>query len=442
MRAIAKTAGNGHSIRHLCASASRSSDMIGMLLCAAFLGVLAPVLFQSSASGANLITETVQNPAGSFFRGKEDGYFWYEDPEEKKELEKRRTMPTPPPVQAKEPPQKEPDKPPPPPPDPVAPPAPPPPAVFSVKWIQEKLPVLRQTAIDNPTEENVAAYMYAQRVMMDKADVFASVWQDVLRKDPMLDENNRFPMSESFKLFALRDADKARTAAIRSINNKAGIFYFFRSDCEYCHAELPLLYTFANEHEFELRLISLDGKPLPNMRDGDYLVDTGQAKTMKVTVVPAIVLAVPPDDVFILTQGYIPYDVLLNRAYLAAEDMGLIDEKYLVKTHPMDRGVLPPNVLKEAKDSGIGDDPTAMVAFLREKMYEALYGPDETGPPPVQYGKQELPSAPGLDYIYPPVEDVRALSQPFYQPTPMAPGPAGGQALGEEELEIANPSFP
>lgn len=401
------------------ASDLRALRLCRVVLCAAFFGVLQPVFLPTLAVGVNLITDSVQNPTSSFFRGREDGYFWYEDPEKEMEPEQKAKAPAPP-IQEKAPPAEEPQ---------VRPPEPaavvqverPAPAVFSVKWLQEKLPELRQTAIDEPTEKNVAAYMYAQRVMMDKADVFASVWQDVLRKDPLLDENNRFPMSEAFKLFVLRNADHARNAAIRSINQKAGMFYFFRSDCGFCHAQLPLLYTFAKDHAFELRLISLDGKPIPNMQEGDFLVDTGQAKTMKVTVVPAIVLAVPPDDVFIVTQGYIPYEALLNRIYLAAEDMGLIDQEYLVKTHPIDRGVLPPDVLKEAEAAGVGNDTSAMVSFLREKMHEALYGSEVPGPAPVQYEQQEeLPPPPGLDYLYPPVERVRSLSQPLYKPEPVA----------------------
>lgn len=397
----------------------------------------------TSARAANLITDSVTDTRGSFFRGEEDGYYWYEDPEEKRKREERLQAPPPPPPEIVEepPPEQAPPAPVAPAPPPVPASDPPGPLVFSVKWLQEKLPELRQTAIDDPTEQNVAAYMYAQRVMMDKADVFATVWQDVLRKDPLLDENNRFPMSEGFKLFVLRDADFARNAAIRSINKRAGIFYFFRSDCDFCQAQLPLLRTFANENDFEVRLVSLDGKPSPGMGEADFLVDTGQAKAMKVTVVPAIVLAVPPDDVFILTQGYITYEALLNRVYLAAEDMGLIDEQYVVKTKPIDRGVLPPSVLREAQAAGVGDDPTAMVSFLREKMHEALYGSDVPGPAPVQYQlQQELPPPPGLDYLYPPVDPVRELSQPLYVPTPIPPQVT--QRPPDEELDISTLSFP
>ena len=374
------------------------------------------------AAQPNLVTASETDTEGTFFRRKEEGYYWYDDPKPEPEPQIVEILPPPPPPPepVTEPPKPTPE------PTPAAAPAPPPgPPIFSVKWLQQQLPEMRQVAIDDPTEENVAAYMYAQRVMMDKADVFASVWQDVLRKDPLLDENNRFPMSEAFKLFQLRSQDQARRAALTSLNQKAGLFYFFHADCEFCHAQLPLLYTFAKEHEFSVRLVALDGKPLAGMQEGDYLVDTGQAKAMKISVVPAIVLAVPPNDIFIITQGYIDYEALMNRVYLAAEDMNLVDPDLLVKANPMDRGVLPPDVLKEAQARGIGQDPSSMVGFLREKMHEALYGSDVPVQAP-RTARNLLPDPtpdPALDFLYPPVEPVRTLSQPLYQPTPMPQEP-------------------
>ncbi len=306
----------------------------------------------------------------TFFDRKEEGWFWYRDAAEEEWL------PPPPP-------------PPPPAAPAAAPPAPPaaaPPAgppVFSVQWLRKKLPELREIAIDEPTEANVAAYMYAQKVMMDKAGTFATVWQDVLRKDPLLDENNRFPIGSTFKLMALREQDKARYTALRALNQKAGLFYFFRSDCDFCHAQTPLLYSFAREFNFFIFMVSLDGKPLPGMKPDAYVVDQGQARHMGIAVVPAIVLAAPPKDLFVITQGYLTYHAMQNRIYLAAEDLGLIPRELQVAAHPMERGVLGPAVLADAKALGLENDPAKMVDYLRRKTHEALYGEDVPGPLPL-----------------------------------------------------------
>ena len=53
----------------------------------------------------------------------------------------------------------------------------------------------RDKAIDNPSPENVAAYYYLQRVMMDKAQRFTDMARRVVMSDPLLDENPRRPIA-------------------------------------------------------------------------------------------------------------------------------------------------------------------------------------------------------------------------------------------------------
>ena len=66
---------------------------------------------------------------------------------------------------------------------------------FSAKWLQQNMPKLLERAIDSPNKENVEAYLYAQRVAMDKSQVYAESARRVVASDPFLDENNRVPLS-------------------------------------------------------------------------------------------------------------------------------------------------------------------------------------------------------------------------------------------------------
>ena len=119
-------------------------------------------------------------PAGFYLRGAE-GWFWYQiEPGPKAEPER-----------------------PPPPPEPVletraepATPAEPPspaPAPLSAAWLRSRLADFRDAAIDEPTPENVALYLYLQRVAMDKASRFADATRRAVLLDPMLDELTRRP---------------------------------------------------------------------------------------------------------------------------------------------------------------------------------------------------------------------------------------------------------
>ena len=66
---------------------------------------------------------------------------------------------------------------------------------LSVAWLRKNLEKYRDQAIDTPSPENVAAYFYLQRVMMDKAHRFTDVAHEVVISDPRLDENVRRPIS-------------------------------------------------------------------------------------------------------------------------------------------------------------------------------------------------------------------------------------------------------
>ena len=46
---------------------------------------------------------------------------------------------------------------------------------FSAAWFREHMQSFMDKAIDEPTNENVRAYLYLQRVMMDKGSQFADV---------------------------------------------------------------------------------------------------------------------------------------------------------------------------------------------------------------------------------------------------------------------------
>ncbi|WP_369686146.1 conjugal transfer protein TraF [Photobacterium leiognathi] len=50
----------------------------------------------------------------------------------------------------------------------------------------------------------------------------------------------------------------------KEIGDKAGIFFFFRSDCPFCHKQMPLIALLEKNFGFTIKPVSLDGKPLPD----------------------------------------------------------------------------------------------------------------------------------------------------------------------------------
>ena len=145
----------------------------------------------------------------SYYDDRERGWFWFE-PEPKPEPELEEPEPLPP-----------------------SPPPPTPPeenteessvkstqpetktVVIDVEWLRTNLPVLRDMAINNPSDKNIAAYYYAQRMMLDMSSRFAERTKEYFSKDTPLSEEHRRPtrafVLDQFKSEA-KDAQKKCTS--------------------------------------------------------------------------------------------------------------------------------------------------------------------------------------------------------------------------------------
>ncbi|MBR1819416.1 MAG: conjugal transfer protein TraF, partial [Neisseriaceae bacterium] len=130
---------------------------------------------------------------------------------------------------------------------------------FSVEWLRANMPILLDRAMNNPTEENVRAYKYAERLMLDMAGNFAEQSQKVVQNDPVLDASVRFPISSMARQSALYQIDKAREAIVSDLASKGGIWYFFDTKCRFCESQFKAIKLLEEKYGIETRYISIDG---------------------------------------------------------------------------------------------------------------------------------------------------------------------------------------
>ena len=158
--------------------------------------------------------------------------------------------------------------------------------------MQKRLEELKRIAVMNPTEAHMAAYMGYQRYVMDKSAVFADNWQRVIWKTPELDYSLKGRPTNSFAIDVYDGQMRTKQYdAIRALAKTHGLFFFFRSDCPYCHKFAPVLKRFEQEYGLSVFAVSLDGGSLPDYPGA--LSDNGMAANLNVSVVPALFLAVP-----------------------------------------------------------------------------------------------------------------------------------------------------
>lgn len=218
------------------------------------------------SSGSRQMASVVKSPFWDDYRR---GWHFYEDPE----LE----LPLPPKTPPKaEKPAREPRA----------------PELVEFERLQKRLEDYRNIAIIKPTEANVRRYMELEARVVRQASYFSDVAQRVAWSTPDLDMTlqGRPVNARAIEVFD-REQTQSRNQSLASLARSHVIFFFFRSDCPYCHAFAPTLEAFQARHGIQIVPISVDGGGLPNFPQ--FRRDNGISRTLQVTQVPAVFLAEP-----------------------------------------------------------------------------------------------------------------------------------------------------
>jgi len=219
-------------------------------------------------------------------RHKEGWYFYNEKfppPEPQQEVEPAR-QPESPPETAKQPDKQEETK------------------ELFVDMMQKKGKELLSKAIENPTVENLRAYMEFNKLQMQISSNFALAWARVLAMYPDLAVN--IPNQDADKAIYFAEQDKEVNNTIRKLADFAGLFFFYSTTCPYCQRQAVYLTEFRKKHpEMVIKPITIDGGVLPEFPD--TVMDNGISQTLGVTTVPALFLAYPPDQFDRIATGII-----------------------------------------------------------------------------------------------------------------------------------------
>jgi conjugal transfer pilus assembly protein TraF len=247
--------------------------MRSVLIGLAITFVALPALSQrqgADAGGSSASAATATPTATAiFWDDHRRGWHFYEDPE----------LEVPPPRQA-------------PPAVKEVPADPRPPELVELARLQKRLEDLRGIAIIRPTEANVRRYMELEASVVRQASYFSEVAQRVAWSTPDLDMTlqGRPVNARGIEVFD-REQTQSRNQSLAALARTHVLFFFFRSDCPYCHAFAPTLEALQARHGLQIVPISVDGGGLPTFPN--YRRDNGISRTLQVTQVPAVFLAEP-----------------------------------------------------------------------------------------------------------------------------------------------------
>lgn len=246
------------------------------------------------------------------------------------------------------------------------------PEPMSVAWLNERIPEALETAIDDPGPDNVnvRAYAYLQRAAFDKSERFAYNMKQVVLSDPVLDENNRYPIASFGRRTARVENRKDREKRLTWLSENAGLFYFHDQECQYCVQQLPVLERLREEYGFSIMAVSIDNSRLENTSLPTRL-DSGQARRFQVQTVPAIVMVFPPDNAAILSQSLISKKGLENRAIASARELELLSPS-VEEELGIERDVYAGEVEPEAPQMDMSK-PKQLINHIRSELgYEPI----------------------------------------------------------------------
>lgn len=258
-----------------------------------------------------------QDDSGFYERGGE-GWFWYQDPEPEPEPEEKpkfNPKPVTPPEekdQAETQTSKEEPEP------------------MSVAWFQKHFKTIMNRAIDNPTEENVAAFFMVNDVMKEKSEKFARMGQLVAQKYPELDRQAQYPKGQRANQVREQKREKILQRVFDRLSEAEGGIWFFYGDDPYTPAMVESLRTISRDMDVDVYPFSVDGSDLSSTRAKEQFrgirQDDGQSEAADVSYTPAAAFAVPPNEVYLIGHGSLSRGELEDRILRLAHRHNIISD--------------------------------------------------------------------------------------------------------------------
>ena len=248
-----------------------------------------------------------------------EGWFFYneqEDPEPEIKIEKEvPPTPTPPPVAKPELPQEEGPEP------------------FSSAWIRGNIQFYLDAAIDNPTAENVSAYLYIQNYAMNKSMQFMDANKKATLGHPMFDSISQRPTATYANRQLDEEATQKRAETLDHISHNSGIF-FFSDNSNASKIQADIISMLVRNFDFDILKITT-AQPTQELADQGFKEDKGRSKTLGISTYPAIALISADGNYDVISQAPVSYSDLRDRLLIGANRLGVINEAELNQTRPI-----------------------------------------------------------------------------------------------------------
>jgi len=242
-----------------------------------------------------------------WLNGKSQGWFFYNEKTENSPLKKEKIFLPPPPSPTKINPHKKAD---------VAP--------LSTAWIRENIQRYLDAATDNPTPENVSAYLYIQKYAMDKSFAFMEANRNATIGNASFDSISQRPTAT----FANKQLDTEATTNTKNtlykISKNAGLFLFL-DDTEASKIQGDIISMLQSGFEFDVVKIK-SGELTDRDKENGLRPNNGHSQNLKIKTFPAIALINKYGGFDVISQAAVSFSDLKKRILIGASRLGVISK--------------------------------------------------------------------------------------------------------------------
>ncbi|MDR0774711.1 MAG: conjugal transfer protein TraF [Rickettsia sp.] len=156
-----------------------------------------------------------------------------------------------------------------------------------IEELKQKFNDAERKALDNPTLENVIKAQKWQKIIMEKSQKFAAMWQLATLIDHSLLNNNE-PSNSLHKKLYQEAIEQVNNNKLVNLAKDWGLILQVSNNCPYCQAFAPIAKQFASKYGFQLLLVSNNGTDFQNIKTSK---DTGLLQALNPeNIVPILYL--------------------------------------------------------------------------------------------------------------------------------------------------------
>ncbi|WP_410521533.1 conjugal transfer protein TraF [Candidatus Tisiphia endosymbiont of Metellina segmentata] len=156
-----------------------------------------------------------------------------------------------------------------------------------IEELKQKFNDAERKALDNPTLENVIKAQKWQKIIMEKSQKFAAMWQLATLIDHSLLNNNE-PSNSLHKKLCQEATEQVNNNKLINLAKDWGLILQVSNNCPYCQSFAPIVQTFASKYGFQLLLVSNNGTDFQNIKTSK---DTGLLRALNPeNIVPILYL--------------------------------------------------------------------------------------------------------------------------------------------------------